>query len=237
MEETYLRDIKGIGQHGIHRHHPKKGVWSIFQSLHPGQVVRQQQAGSEGDSGLSRTKAKFPSKDRVVPAPGTHSQLSLHHINADLQLGTVQALQDVLDVFCSQGGQATVPAQGRSPRHCPPSEPSSLTYKVLALLRVDPDDANLELRREVEREAGPRRTWQRGLNSHQHVIEDFLAGGTAHPITAAPETHSLAQPNPSPNPPQPWATLFWALPGLHHIHLQVFALHQPGAPRCCQPGR
>lgn len=58
-----------------------------------------------------------------------------------------------------------------------------------------------------------------------------------HPITAAPKTYSLAQPNASPNPPQPWATLSWVLPGLHHIHLQVFALHQPAAPRRCQPGR
>lgn len=109
-------------------------------------MVRQQQAGSEGDSGLSRTEAKFPSKDRVVPAPGMHSQVSLHHINADLQLCPVQALQDVLDVFCGEGGQATVPAQGRTTWHCPTSRPSSLTYKVLALLRVDADDANLELR-------------------------------------------------------------------------------------------
>lgn len=28
------------------------------------------------------------------------------------------------------------------------------------------------------------------------------------PITAAPKTYSLAQPSPSANPPQPWATLY-----------------------------
>lgn len=37
--------------------------------------------------------------------PAGHSQVSVHHINADLQLGTVQALQDVLDVLCGQGWQ------------------------------------------------------------------------------------------------------------------------------------
>ena len=75
----------------------------------------------------------------------SHSQLSLHHINADLQLGPVQALQDVLDVLCGRGGQDMAPAHGRTTQLCPTSEPSSLTYKVLALLRVDPNDADLEL--------------------------------------------------------------------------------------------
>lgn len=36
-----------------------------------------------------------------------------------------------------------------------PGFPAFLTHKVLALLRVDPDDANLELGREIEREARP----------------------------------------------------------------------------------
>lgn len=62
---------------------------------------------------LSRTEAKmgsgqagrFPTKGWVVPVPEGHSQVSLHHIYSDLQLNTVQTLQDVLDVLCGKAGQ------------------------------------------------------------------------------------------------------------------------------------
>lgn len=58
--EAYLWDTEWAGKCGIHRHQPKKGVWSIFQGLHHGQVVRKQQAGSEreGKCGLSSTEAE-----------------------------------------------------------------------------------------------------------------------------------------------------------------------------------
>lgn len=40
----------------------------------------------------------------MVLVPGAHSQVSLHHVYADLQLGAVQALQNMLDIICGQEG-------------------------------------------------------------------------------------------------------------------------------------
>lgn len=57
--EPYLRDIEGTGKYGIHRYHPKKGVWSIFQGFHQVQVVRKQQVGSEKEFGLLWTEAEM----------------------------------------------------------------------------------------------------------------------------------------------------------------------------------
>lgn len=83
--EPYLRDIEGAGKYGIHRHHPKKGVWSIFQGLHHGQAVREQQAGSEtenvGCQALrQRADAKQggcpPKAEWPRPRVGTHTSVS-----------------------------------------------------------------------------------------------------------------------------------------------------------------
>lgn len=125
--EPYLRDTEGAGKCGSHRHHPKKGVWSIFQGLHHGQAVRKQQAGSETERMWAAKycgRGLTPSREDAPPRRGEHSQLRLHHINADLPLGTVQALQDVLDVLCGQGEHSRERASARARRLCPISEPS-----------------------------------------------------------------------------------------------------------------
>lgn len=57
--EPHLRYIEGAWKSGIYRHHPKKGIWGIFQGLHHGQAVRKQQAGSERECGCQGLRLRW----------------------------------------------------------------------------------------------------------------------------------------------------------------------------------
>lgn len=146
--EPYLRDSEGAGKCGTHRHHPKKGVWSIFQGLHHGQAVRKQQAGSETERiwaakycgrGLTPSREDAPRK-----GGSTHSSISTISMRI---CSWARCRRSRMCWMSSAGREVTVesaPPRGPGGSAPYPSLPR-LTYEVLALLRVDPDHTDLQL--------------------------------------------------------------------------------------------